>query len=216
MFADLRIEPLQAVTQEDLYSNLMEARAPGIDEFDAHVIASILAIASSEAAEHAQPQSAAAGLPAGQYGELIQEFFPKAAVWRLFEVSEGVERSGDEGCLLDLLERCTTSRDPFEAKLAGMIARRAQRPNHLWQDLGLNNRGELSQLMTRHFKPLAMRNTQDMKWKKFLYRLICADASYTLCTAPSCSECDDFEACFGEETGESLLARGRRAAEAGS
>ncbi len=200
---------------EDVYRNLMEARAPGCDAFDAHVTASILAIASSEAAERAQPQTAAAGLSAGQFGELIQEFFPKAAAWRLFEVSESVERSDDEACLLDLLERCTTSREPLEAKLVCMIARRAQRPNHLWQDLGLNNRAELSQLMTRHFKPLALRNTGDMKWKKFLYRLICADASYTLCTAPSCAECDDFDACFGEETGESLLARVRRATEAG-
>jgi nitrogen fixation protein NifQ len=94
-----------------------------------------------------------------------------------------------------------------------MIARRAQRPNHLWQDLGLRDRGELSLLMNRHFKPLALRNNQDMKWKKFLYRMICADASFTLCTAPSCRECDDFDVCFGDESGESLLARIRRAAE---
>ena len=52
--------------------------------------------------------------------------------------------------------------------------------------------------MARHFKPLAMRNKQDMKWKKFFYRVICADAAYTLCTAPSCGECDDFDHCFGE------------------
>ena len=91
-----------------------------------------------------------------------------------------------------------------------MIARRSQRPNHLWQDLGLNSRRDLSELMTRHFKPLAMRNKQDMKWKKFFYRIICADAAYSLCTAPSCGECDDFDHCFGEETGESLLARARR------
>ena len=44
--------------------------------------------------------------------------------------------------------------------------------------------------------------------------LICADASYTLCTAPSCAECDDFAGCFGEETGESLLARAHCAADA--
>ncbi len=193
----------------------MEARVPGTDEFDAHVVASMLAISSAEASAFAQPQTAAAGLPAAQFGALVAEFFPKAAAWRLFSHSSGVERSADEACLLDLLERCTTSRTAFEALLAAMIARRAQQPNHLWQDLGLNNRGELSQLMTRHFKPLAVRNTGDMKWKRFFYRLICADASYTLCTAPSCSECDDFEQCFGEETGESLLARVRRAAEGG-
>ncbi len=100
-------------------------------------------------------------------------------------------------------------------QLAAMMARRAQRPNHLWQDLGLRSRGDLSELMNRHFRPLARRNTQDMKWKKFLYRVICADASYTLCTAPSCSECNDFDHCFGEEAGDSLLARNRRRAEAG-
>jgi nitrogen fixation protein NifQ len=177
------------------------------------VAASILAISTAEAAGFAQPQTAA-GLSAEQFGALIREFFPKAAAGRLFGLSETVERAADEACLLDLLERCTTARVPFEALFAAMIARRAQRPNHLWQDLGLNNRAELSQLMTRHFKPLAARNTGDMKWKKFFYRLICAGAAYTLCTAPSCAECDDFQSCFGEETGESLLARARRAAEA--
>ncbi len=215
MFADLRIEPLEAVTPEDVYRNLMEARAIGCDAFDAHVVASILAISSGEAGAGAQPQTDAAGLSGAEFGALIAEFFPKASAWRLYGLTETVERSADEACLLDLIGRCTTGRTAFEAQLSGMIARRAQRPNHLWQDLGLRDRGELSELMARHFKPLAMRNTGDMKWKKFLYRLICADASYTLCTAPSCAECDDFEQCFGEETGESLLARARRAAEAG-
>jgi len=193
----------------------MEARAPGCDGFDAHVAASILAISTAGALGHAQPETAAAGLSARQFGALVREFFPKAAAARLFAPGETVERAPEEDCLLELLERCTTSREPFQALLAAMIARRAQASNHLWQDLGLNNRGELSRLMTRHFKPLAARNTGDMKWKKFFYRIICADEGFSLCTAPSCAECDDFEDCFGEETGESLLARARRAAGAG-
>ncbi len=208
-------EGVLALTPQDVYVNLMEARAPGCDEFDAHVAASILAISTAEARGFAQPQTAAAGLTAQQFGALVREFFPEAAAGRLFALSETVEREVEEACLLDLLERCTTSREPFQLLLAAMIARLAQRPNHLWQDLGLNNRGELSRLMTRHFKPLAARNTGDMKWKKFFYRLICADEGFSLCTAPSCAECGDFENCFGEETGESLLARARRAAEAG-
>jgi nitrogen fixation protein NifQ len=52
-----------------------------------------------------------------------------------------------------------------------------------------------------------------MKWKKFLYRMICRDEGFRLCSAPSCSECDDFAVCFGEESGESLLARTRREAD---
>ena len=52
-----------------------------------------------------------------------------------------------------------------------------------------------------------------MKWKKFFYRTICRDEGYTLCAAPSCAECEDFDNCFGEEGGESLLARARKQAE---
>jgi nitrogen fixation protein NifQ len=202
----------QPLSPQDVYLNFMEARAPGCSEFDAHVAASILAISTAGALGHTQPETAAAGLTAAQFGALIREYFPKAVAGRLFALSETVEREVEEICLLELLERRTTSREPFEALLAAMIARRAQASNHLWQDLGLNNRGELSRLMTRHFKPLAARNTGDMKWKKFFYRVICADEGFSLCTAPSCAECDDFENCFGEETGESLLARARRAA----
>jgi nitrogen fixation protein NifQ len=96
--------------------------------------------------------------------------------------------------------------------LAAIVARRAQRPNHLWQDLGLRHRRELSWLMERHFEPLATRNAADMKWKKFLYRMICRDTGFLICSAPICTECSDFDACFGDESGESLLASSRRLA----
>ncbi len=201
---------------DDLYSALMHARSLECDAFDAHVAASIVAIAFCEANKEGVPFSDAAGLGSAELHDLLARFFPAArAHLELTQARHAVERTADEDCLLDLLQRCTTSGAAFETRLAAMIARRAQRPNHLWQDLGLRNRGDLSELMSRHFKPLAMRNTNDMKWKKFLYRIICSDASYTLCTAPSCAECDDFDQCFGEETGVSLLARARRAAEAG-
>jgi nitrogen fixation protein NifQ len=203
------------VLAEDIYKALMEARSQAFDEFDAHVVASILAISFGEAVAEARPLSCAAGLPHEKLSALIEQAFPNTALLRLSPGGGDVERSADEACLLDLLERCTTAGAGFQALLAAMIARRAQRPNHLWQDLGLRSRCDLSELMSRHFSPLARRNSQDMKWKKFLYRMICADASFALCTAPSCRECDDFDHCFGEEGGESLLARNRRNADAG-
>jgi nitrogen fixation protein NifQ len=49
-----------------------------------------------------------------------------------------------------------------------------------------------------------------MKWKKFFYRMICRDESFRFCSAPSCEDCDDFAVCFGDESGESLLACIRR------
>ena len=118
----------------------------------------------------------------------------------------------DESCLRELLLRYTTVGTTLEERLAAIIARRALRPNHLWQDLGLRHRRELSWLMSRHFEGLAAKNSQDMKWKKFLYRTICRDEGFVLCTAPSCGECSDFDRCFGDEGGDSLLATLRRAA----
>ena len=108
-----------------------------------------------------------------------------------------------------LLQRSRSTPGPLSSLLAAIVARRAMQPNHLWQDLGLTNRSELSALMLRHFAPLAVRNSQDMKWKKFFYRMICRDDSYRLCAAPSCSECCDFSECFGDESGESRMARAR-------
>jgi len=52
-----------------------------------------------------------------------------------------------------------------------------------------------------------MKNSADMKWKKFFYRMMCTSEGFRLCSAPVCSECDDFDACFGAEDGEALLAR---------
>ena len=200
---------------ETLYCYLMTCRSPDFDEFDAHSVAAILALSFSEAAAEDRPLTSATGLASEQLTDVVTRVFPNAAPRRLLIRAGEVERSAEEACLLDLLASCTTSGTAFQMRLAAMMARRAQRPNHLWQDLGLRSRRDLSELMNRHFRPLARRNTQDMKWKKFFYRLICADASYTLCTAPSCGECDDFNHCFGEETGEALLARNRRQAEAG-
>jgi len=184
------------------------------DVFDRHVIASILALALDEAWSEAQSLTSKVGLEGDQLVALCAGFFPDVSGMPPTRSASTLLRTPDEGCLLDLLQRCSTDRSVLQLWLAAMIARRAQLPNHLWQDLGLRDRGELSRLMQRHFRVLAQRNNQDMKWKKFLYRTICRDASYSLCTAPSCSVCCDFDQCFGDESGESRLARVRRTTEA--
>jgi nitrogen fixation protein NifQ len=191
------------------------------DRFDAHVLASILAIAIAETKAAGLPLSAGTGLTVAAQRDVMRAVFPHALA--LLEcAAEHDERPApqdepsvpeDERSLRELLLRFSTLRSPFQRHLAVLIARRSMRPNHLWQDLGLRNRGELGALMGRHFAPLAERNMNDMKWKKFLYRTICRDEGFRLCTAPSCAECDDFAVCFGDESGESLLARSRREAE---
>ena len=71
--------------------------------------------------------------------------------------------------------------------------------NHLWQDLQLGSRAELSALMRHWFPALVARNVGDMKWKKFLYRELCKRADILICKSPSCAVCSDQALCFGPE-----------------
>ena len=80
-----------------------------------------------------------------------------------------------------------------------IVSRACQGRDHLWQDMGLWSRDQLSSLMLRNFPTLAQQNTQNMKWKKFIYKQLCdAEGIYT-CRAPSCEVCADYAACFGPE-----------------
>ena len=53
--------------------------------------------------------------------------------------------------------------------------------------------------MHDNFRTLAERNTQDMKWKKFLYKQLCISEGIYICRAPSCEVCVDYAACFAPE-----------------
>ncbi len=115
----------------------------------------------------------------------------------------------EEQSVRDILGMFSTGAGRLERYLAAVIARRCKSPHHLWQDLGLRDRDELSRLMKRHFARLSERNQQNMKWKKFLYRMVCRSEGFSLCTAPVCSECSDFDSCFGAEDGGSRALRTR-------
>ena len=112
----------------------------------------------------------------------------------------------------DLLLAHRSSEDDIGRWLAAMIARRAMEPNHLWEDLGLRDRSELTRLLSRHFAPIAARNTKNMRWKRFFYRALCESDGFVMCTTPVCTECRDFDLCFGDESGESRMAGRRREA----
>ncbi|MCE2575185.1 nitrogen fixation protein NifQ [Komagataeibacter sp. FNDCR2] len=194
----------------DIYGWLMAGSAGGeCDQFDAHVVASILALSLVQARERSVPLAQLTGLGGQDMVELVGKTLPGARerFERLMEMP-APEVDETEAALRDLLRRGNSSEDTAWGQLvSALIARRAMEPNHLWQDLGLRHRRELSWLLERHFEPLARRNDADMKWKKFFFRLICRDEGYSICSTPVCDECDDFDQCFGEEDGESLLAR---------
>lgn len=198
------------MTPDEIYEVLVRSNSsPGCDAFDRHVLACIFAVAAGEA-KCGGSMVDALGVSEKTIRRTCERYFPRAlAVVESFGLHGDPVVDEDEQCVRQLLGRSHTVAGPLGSLLASLIARRAMRPNHLWQDLGLRHRGELSRLMMRHFAPLALRNHQDMKWKKFFYRMICRDEGYSLCSAPSCSECCDFQNCFGDEDGESLLARTR-------
>ena len=196
------------MTPQAMYTYLIKANAvTACDSFDGHVLACVFAAAVDEC--HAGGSfTDALGICGLALRRNIERYFPRTLEHlEMFNLDVEPTVNEDEKCLRELLWRFRTTSSPINSLMNFLVARRATRPTHLWQDLGLANRGELSRIMLRHFAALARRNDQDMKWKKFFYRMICRDDGFSLCAAPCCSECGDFDACFGSESGESLLER---------
>lgn len=175
--------------------------------FDRHVLASILAVAAMENGAVAER----AGLAATDLASLMTQWFPATCGMGVAWSAQDADAEDDEIAMVrDLLLTQRSSDGDTGRWLAAMIARRAMEPNHLWEDLGLRDRSELTRLLARHFGPLAVRNTRNMRWKRFFYRMLCEDDGLVMCSTPVCTNCNDFNLCFGDESGESRMAERRR------
>ena len=177
------------------------------EDFDRHVLASILAAAAMDGEDIASR----AGLAVADLSALLVEQFPHVGADVATWCAEIEANEDDEVAMVrDLLLSQRSTLGNVGRWLAAMVARRALEPNHLWEDLGLRDRAELSRLLLRHFAPLASRNTGNMRWKRFFYRALCEDDGLVMCTTPVCTQCNDFDLCFGDESGESRMAERRR------
>jgi nitrogen fixation protein NifQ len=175
--------------------------------FDRHVLASILAVAAMESGAVAER----AGLAAADLVALMLKWFPAACGMGVGPLADDKHTDDDEIAMVrDLLLAHRSSEGDTGRWLAAMIARRSMEANHLWEDLGLRDRSELTRLLTRHFGPIAVRNTKNMRWKRFFYRMLCEDDGLVMCSTPVCTNCNDFNLCFGDESGESRMAERRR------
>ncbi|MBF0181230.1 MAG: nitrogen fixation protein NifQ [Magnetococcales bacterium] len=110
--------------------------------------------------------------------------------------TRGMERDS----LIELFLMHATLESPDDLWLARILADGSMGDDHLWQDLGLWSREDVSGLLRHGFAALANRNTRDMKWKKFFYKQLCEAEHLHLCQAPSCAICRDYDHCFGPET----------------
>jgi len=147
-----------------------------------------------------------AGLGATATRRLLMRWFPGVdrqleLDWQALAQAERVEPRWDEiEDLVALLTECVAGPASEETRwLAHALGQASLGDNHLWQDLHLPSRRELSALMQRWYPLLAARNAHDMKWKKFLYKQLCDRAELQICRAPSCGVCSDHAHCFGPE-----------------
>ncbi|PZV40181.1 nitrogen fixation protein NifQ [Mesorhizobium kowhaii] len=169
-------------------------------EFDDHVLACVFSCALKEV-EAGKTAAESTGLSLAELREVLPRSFPGTAM-AAFALEDVSDPEIEEELLRGLLLAHARPNDPASARFAKILARRAMHDGHLWQDLGLLDRAELNRLLATHFPTLAAGNTQNMKWKQYFYRKLCEAEGFSLCTAPNCRECSDFENCFGPEEGE--------------
>jgi len=170
------------------------ARAAGLPNDD--LFARMLV--SQAGAQSALP--AGLGLDSHDFRSLMTRHYPgfglPAPLARPVDLGE---RGAEWNDLLALLMEYRAGADPSETWMALIVASACMGADHLWQDLGLWSRADLTQLMAGNFPGLSALNSHDMKWKKFLYKQLCDRAGITVCRSPSCEVCVDYAKCFGRE-----------------
>lgn len=141
------------------------------------------------------------GLEAEQFNMLITHFFPGCAIPEQAPSGSKLDfsRMLEKQDLVNLLKLYAKPNSPEIDWIIDIIVAGCLGSDHLWQDLGLWSRSQLSAMLHHNFPELAVRNNKDMKWKKFLYKQLCEAEGLYLCRAPSCEVCIDYPKCFGPE-----------------
>ncbi|WP_417066831.1 nitrogen fixation protein NifQ [Niveibacterium terrae] len=144
------------------------------------------------------------GLSAARMRRALERFFPGYPEhfeldWKALSRRDGELPDDETEDILELLIDSAATDDEEHLLLAHLVAAGCRGSAHLWEDMGLASRSELSALLAHYFPALAARNTGDMKWKKFFYKQLCEREAITICRAPSCRVCPDHPKCFGPE-----------------
>jgi nitrogen fixation protein NifQ len=181
-------------TIEDVYDRLMAARrGDPIEDTLARILASWMTGSGAMPVWLGMGESA--------FRSMIGHHFPALDAAELTGASERVDpqRTVELDDLRKLLLDNRSGCSPSEVWMAEIVIVGCLGSDHLWQDLGLWKRADLSRLMMENFAPMAMRNVKDMKWKKFLYKQMCEGEGIFVCRSPSCEVCADYDNCFGSE-----------------
>jgi nitrogen fixation protein NifQ len=96
-----------------------------------------------------------------------------------------------------LISLAAPQADPDDARcLAAIIAHACLRPDHLWRDLGLRGRDDVTRMLERFFPEVVARNVEGLRWKKLLARELALATGAAPGPAPGCPGCEDFGFCF--------------------
>ncbi|WP_408279382.1 nitrogen fixation protein NifQ [Paraburkholderia sediminicola] len=96
-----------------------------------------------------------------------------------------------------LLTYASAAVDTNDARcLASIVAHACLRPDHLWRDLGLAGREEVTWMLTRYFPTLVVLNVDNLRWKKFLAQQRALSLGLQPGPAPGCPGCEDYGHCF--------------------
>lgn len=139
------------------------------------------------------------GLTQEGFAALLARHFPGLTLPVLTHPDAEAVRHDERDELLTLLQEYCDEADDSTHWMAEIVTAACMGSDHLWQDLGLWSRVDLSNLMAHNFPALAAKNTRDMKWKKFLYKQLCDREGVVVCRSPSCEVCVDYVKCFGSE-----------------
>lgn len=183
------------------YGELMRAsRFPG----DLRVMAFAGTIAQSLAARRTP---LIRGMSEEAFARLMRSCFPGVVLRNGADAgARGADLEDEFDDLLNLLLDHRDHPGEIQDWLSIAIASAAMQERHLWQDLGMPDRAQLSLLLRQNFPGLAAGNTGDMKWKKYFYRCLCERAGLKLCRSPNCADCTDYAQCFGPESAQHLAA----------
>ncbi|CAA9893036.1 Protein NifQ [Candidatus Methylobacter favarea] len=141
------------------------------------------------------------GLEPEQFNALKKYFSPCCSIpeYALSGRKSDFSRMLEKDDLVNLLKHFSKP-DSLETDwMIAIIVAGCLGSDHLWQDLGLWSRAQLSAMLNYNFPELAAKNDKDMKWKKFLYKQLCEAEGLYLCRAPSCDVCSDYHKCYGAE-----------------
>lgn len=139
------------------------------------------------------------GLTPESFKAMLQRFFPAFPQAGFPAVDKLSDEMPERQELVSLFAADYADDDEMRVWIADILIAACAGHRHLWEDLGLFSRKDLTGMMQGNFPALAQRNLRDMKWKKFIYKQLCEREGIIACPAPTCDACADFPVCFAPE-----------------